>query len=83
MQGSKNRRGGTLWRSSRERRVWLKDTRRALHAEDTSCGAYVAAVLIDRCDRAETDATAEPFACGLPEWSSRPVMQSPELQIGW
>jgi hypothetical protein len=48
LQSSKNRRGGTLWRSARERKAWLKDARRALHSQDASCSAYVVSVLVDR-----------------------------------
>lgn len=48
LQASKNRRGGTLWRSARERKAWLKDARRGLDTQDLSCAAYVASILVDR-----------------------------------
>ena len=48
MQSSKNRRGGTLWRSARERKAWLKDARRALESQEISCAAYIASIMVDR-----------------------------------
>ena len=48
MQASKNKRGGMVWRSARERRVWLRDVNFALQSKHSSNVAYIVAALVDR-----------------------------------
>ena len=48
LQASKNKRGGMVWRSARERRVWLKDAKLALDCQQASWASYLVAALVDR-----------------------------------
>lgn len=38
-----------LWRSARERGVWLADLERAASISNTYAAAYAAAMMVDRC----------------------------------
>ncbi len=49
--GSKRERRRSLWRTARERAVWLRDVRIATERSHAAWLAWAAAVLADRCGR--------------------------------